>query len=313
MDNQVRHPHPVRVVVARTGVSEHLLRAWERRHDAIRPARTEGGQRRYSDADVRRIRLLRDATSLGVPIREAAPLSDAELRNLIQSAVQEKESARQKLYARTESARRAAFEAVTHRNTSALREILHRGAMIHSGLTFIEGLVAPLLREMGDGWSRGLLGVAEEHLASQVFREVLGELLQEVNPTPSSFIVVATTPPGQRHEFGALLAALAAAHAGWHALYPGPDLPVEEIVRLGGREGVRAVALSVVLPRRREEAEEELRSLRNGLSPEVLLQVGGNPAIQKLGAQVEGVGTPATFTDFAERLRRVAGFQEIEG
>ena len=42
-------------VAARTGVSESVLRAWERRFGFPRPDRLEGGHRRYADAEVDRI------------------------------------------------------------------------------------------------------------------------------------------------------------------------------------------------------------------------------------------------------------------
>jgi DNA-binding transcriptional MerR regulator len=66
--------HPIAVVVARTGVSEHLLRVWERRYGAVAPARGEGGHRRYSDADVARVRLLHAVTRAGRLIGQVARL-----------------------------------------------------------------------------------------------------------------------------------------------------------------------------------------------------------------------------------------------
>ncbi|MBA2560032.1 MAG: MerR family transcriptional regulator, partial [Propionibacteriales bacterium] len=35
----------------RVGVSEHVLRAWESRYGLLKPARSEGGYRLYSDED----------------------------------------------------------------------------------------------------------------------------------------------------------------------------------------------------------------------------------------------------------------------
>ena len=39
----------------RSGVSNQLLRAWERRYGLLEPMRTEGGYRLYSDQDERRV------------------------------------------------------------------------------------------------------------------------------------------------------------------------------------------------------------------------------------------------------------------
>jgi DNA-binding transcriptional MerR regulator len=63
-----------------TGVPSHTIRAWERRHGAIEPSRSEGGTRLYSDRHVARLQLLKAVTDLGQPIGSLAGLSDEDLR-----------------------------------------------------------------------------------------------------------------------------------------------------------------------------------------------------------------------------------------
>jgi MerR family transcriptional regulator, light-induced transcriptional regulator len=61
-------------VSRRTGVAVPTLRAWERRYGLLEPARTEGGHRLYSQADVERVRamsrLLDDGWSAAAAARE---------------------------------------------------------------------------------------------------------------------------------------------------------------------------------------------------------------------------------------------------
>lgn len=52
----------------RCGVNPVTLRAWERRYGLIQPARTDSGHRRYSDADVARIRVILGWLERGLPI-----------------------------------------------------------------------------------------------------------------------------------------------------------------------------------------------------------------------------------------------------
>jgi len=54
-DNKI---HPMRIVARRTGLSSHVIRAWERRHNAIEPARTPTNRRLYSDNDIERLQKL---------------------------------------------------------------------------------------------------------------------------------------------------------------------------------------------------------------------------------------------------------------
>ena len=44
-------------VAKMTGLSPHVLRAWERRYAAVTPLRTPGGTRRYRESDVSRLNL----------------------------------------------------------------------------------------------------------------------------------------------------------------------------------------------------------------------------------------------------------------
>src|SRR4029453_9622643 len=56
----------------RLGVSEHVLRAWERRYGLLRPTRSAGGYRLYSDADELRIRRMQAHLARGLSAAEAA-------------------------------------------------------------------------------------------------------------------------------------------------------------------------------------------------------------------------------------------------
>src|SRR5512134_238210 len=80
--------HPVRLVAARTGLTPHVLRAWERRHKVVDPARTEGGQRLYSDLDIVRLRLLHRLTESGYPIGRIAALPLTELERMVREEAQ---------------------------------------------------------------------------------------------------------------------------------------------------------------------------------------------------------------------------------
>src|SRR5688572_25980041 len=71
-------------LVARlTGISAHQLRIWERRYHTVTPARTEGGDRLYSDKDVARLRNLKKLSDLGHSIGQIARLGERELAALL--------------------------------------------------------------------------------------------------------------------------------------------------------------------------------------------------------------------------------------
>src|SRR5829696_9445111 len=56
----------------RLGVSDHVLRAWERRYGLLRPVRTAGGFRLYSEADLERVRRMQAHLAEGLSPAQAA-------------------------------------------------------------------------------------------------------------------------------------------------------------------------------------------------------------------------------------------------
>lgn len=78
-----RADYAIGTVSSLTGLDPHTIRAWERRHRAVVPGRSETGRRLYCDADVERLRLLRSATEAGHAIGSVAHRPDEELRELL--------------------------------------------------------------------------------------------------------------------------------------------------------------------------------------------------------------------------------------
>src|SRR3954454_20269165 len=87
----------IAALARRTGVPADTIRKWEQRYGVLRPERTTGGQRRYSEEDVARVEWLKARLSEGYRIGEAAtllgsvplaaPASPDELRDAIGAAI----------------------------------------------------------------------------------------------------------------------------------------------------------------------------------------------------------------------------------
>jgi len=63
-----------------TGITQHTLRVWERRHQAVESGRSEGGRRLYSNADVERLTLLKALVDRGDRIGQIASEDTEALR-----------------------------------------------------------------------------------------------------------------------------------------------------------------------------------------------------------------------------------------
>ncbi|MCH2452814.1 MAG: MerR family transcriptional regulator, partial [Gemmatimonadetes bacterium] len=75
--------HPIRVVAQRTGLTAATIRAWVRRYSAVIPGRSAGGQRVYSDQDVKRLTTLRALTDGGRTISVVSTLTESAAEALL--------------------------------------------------------------------------------------------------------------------------------------------------------------------------------------------------------------------------------------
>lgn len=280
--------HPIQVAARRSGLSADVIRVWERRYGAVRPVR-EGSRRLYSDADVARLILLRKVTGAGRRIGDVAGLDDAALSQLVRD--DDALSAAGGRSASADAYLVAALRAVEALDPGALQQALGAAVAALSRPVLYGAVIGPLMAEIGRRWRDGDLRICHEHLASAQVVAFLGTMLASTNLADGGGpVLVVATPAGQRHEIGALLAALTAASEGWQVLYLGANTPASEIAATALHRKARAVALSVVYPPDDPGLLTELRQLRALLSAELAILIGGAAAdayaegLRELGA-----------------------------
>jgi len=313
--------HPIRVVATRTGLSPSVLRAWERRYGVVDPARSDGGQRLYSDADIDWLSLLKRVTDAGRAIGDVAELAEEEVRRL----AAEDEEARRAVARRegnappdgdealAEEIRSRAWSAIEELDAEGLERSLRRGAAALGGVAFMERVVAPVLRRVGDSWAGGRLRPAHEHIATAVVRRVLTWLSDPTSAVSGPSIVVGTLA-GDRHDLGAMLAATTASLEGWAVTFLGSDLPAEEIAGAATGVGAQLVGLGIADPDDPEGSRSALRTLRSILPAEVGIVVGGGGADSVLGDETPlGVRPVESLFEFQQLLRAADDGEESAG
>ena len=278
--------YPVRLVATRTGLSPHVLRAWERRYGVVTPSRSEGGQRLYSELDVERLRRLRRLVARGHSIGRLASLSLEQLTALDQETEADAapgttpavEAAVPEDGERVRELMTAALRAIREFAPAELDALLERAAVTLGVPAFLDQVVTPLLKAIGHGWTTRSVSVAQEHMATAIIRRLLGWLLGMYQAGTDAPRIVVATPPGEVHEMGALMMAVSAAAEGWRVTYLGPDLPVADLQAAARQTGARAVGLSFVHRADLPTAAALLREARAGLPPGVSLVLGGAAA-----------------------------------
>ena len=284
--------YTMKVVSRRTGLSPHVIRVWERRYGAVEPGRTESNRRRYSDAEIERLRLLHEVTRAGHSISTVAHLSLNELAALAIADARPRttpNTPRRETIAPAEFLERC-LELVKTLDLTGLEAVLAQAETTLSQPALLEQVIAPLMQTIGDLWRDGTLRVAHEHLATAVVRGFLSALRSTNSAHDKAPVLVVTTPMDQLHEIGALLVAATAASQGWRIVYLGPNLPAAEIANAAAEVQARAVALSIVYPADDPHLPAELRHLRTLLPGQTAILAGGRavdsyaPALTEIGA-----------------------------
>lgn len=296
--------YPIRAVARLTGVGIDTLRAWERRHGAVTPTRDDRG-RLYSDTDIRRLRLLRDAVARGHSIGRIAALDTPALEAL--SATWAETQATPGAPAGVMVDNGPLIEALRQFDTAAVEAALGRAAVMLTPAELLRQVVVPVLTEVGDDWCKRRVSVAHEHLISVVVRNVLGSFLHVYGRPQSPVRILLSTPVHERHEFGVLGAALLAASAGFDAIYLGPELPAGEIVECAVTAQTDVVVLGVTAADRGDDIQREVEEVAGRLPKDVELWLGGRAA-PRIGAAIGPRGLVlADFDDLEVQLARVVG------
>ena len=264
--------YPIRAVAKMTGLSIDILRAWERRYQAVVPERTDRG-RQYRASDVERLRLLRSLIQKGHSIGGIARLGERELRELVQSA--SNAATVETLSARSAGAMLSpVLEAIENFDSAAARDELGRlAAVLSSSRDIVYEIAVPLMREVGLRWYNGTFTIAQEHMVSGLLRNILGSVMRLFQPSNPAMKVVLATPAGEAHEFGILAAAMLMSMEGIEPVYLGPNLPATEIAGAARWVAARAVVLGVTLLN--DTTAGEVRAMAGALPAACELWIGG--------------------------------------
>lgn len=257
----------------RTSLSPEVLRAWERRYGLLRPARTAGGYRLYSEEDAERVLRMQELISSGIAAAEAARLA---LEDAPAAA------AADDLAGELREALDAFDDARAHRAFDRLLARLSVDSVLGEA-------VLPFLHDLGERWERGEASVAQEHFASQFLRGRLLGLARGWDRGVGPRAVLACLP-GEQHDLPLIVFGIALREHGWRITFLGADTPIATLANAAEALEPAAVVVSATQPDRLEASVRELAAAARSLP----LWVGGAGATAALakraGAQLLEAG-----------------------
>lgn len=232
-----------------TKLNSHTIRAWEKRYRAIVPHRDNNGRRVYSQANIDKLIKLNTLVSMGNAISDIAKLDDKVLNELylkyskpqhLEGGVLHQDAGGESSSVRShQQAVALDYNLILQNLTMALSHfkldiISHELDKIKCSISprdFALNILQPLLMEVAIQVDSGTISIGQEHALSAILKFHIGQMIYQVMDTPpkAKQCVLLTTPEGELHEFGIMIAALLCMNYGIRFLYLGPNLPASAL------------------------------------------------------------------------------------
>ena len=270
--------HPIQIVARRTGLSVDVIRAWERRYNAVTPTRTETGRRLYSNNDVKKLTLLSRAISAGRRIGDVASLSINDLTQVIDSDEVATTDLREGARPRTGSVMDyfdSSIDAIRELNLHALLENFENAHRELGSIFLLDDLFGPLMRHIKEECKVGSLRQAQEKFTIETIKSFLMiESRKDVNEGDPKILI--TSPLSHKDELTMLKLCLVSKNSNWSPVYVGASVSPAEILFTYEQSNSKAIILVADIYGRDQYLPNEIRKIRSLVEDGEILIFGEN-------------------------------------
>lgn len=207
-----------------SGIKAHTIRIWEKRYNLLEPERTDTNIRLYSVQSLQKLLNITLLYNNGYKISKIAKMDDDNITMLSKTIVTEN-SVKNK-YINAFKLAMINFDQQLFLNTyqeliatKSFREVFYE-------------LFIPLLEELGLLWQTNTITPAHEHFISNLIKQKIlinTEKLQSVSTNKLAKTFVLYLPENEIHEIGLLYLNYEITLRGYHSIYLGPTMPLENL------------------------------------------------------------------------------------
>ena len=241
----------------RTGLSVDVLRVWERRYGLLRPRRSAGGFRLYSSRDEDTVRAMIAQIDRGFPPAQAAKLALARPAPLSMAEIQPAATDADGAFTRT---RADLYAALTGFHGSRAHQLIDELFAVFTIDAVLSEVILPCLADLGDGWERGAVTIAQEHFASNLLRERLLGLARPWDRGNGPRVILAC-PPNERHDIALICFGIVLGRSGWRITFLGADTPIGTVAEAADGLEPRHVVLASIMDRPLAAVSPAIREL----------------------------------------------------
>lgn len=228
--NENKPTYNLKAVIHETGLTPATLRAWERRYNLLKPQRSAGGHRMYTQNEIEMLKWLVARQHEGLSISHAVelwrslentsqlPLSQAPVKRTLGTDA-----------ATLDELRSSWLAACQAFDEPAAEQVLAQAFASAAPETVCIELLQKGLAEIGRLWYSGDASVQQEHFASALAMRRLNTLYASAPIPTRPGRLLAACPPGEVHEFSLLLLSFILRLRGWDVVYLGANVPLSRL------------------------------------------------------------------------------------
>jgi MerR family transcriptional regulator, light-induced transcriptional regulator len=264
----------ISAVERETGLSKDVLRKWEIRYGFPAPLRDNLGERSYPLEQVDRLRLIKRLMDAGMRpsrlVNESNETLNLMARDRPLGAVRPEAADRTQML----------LELIRKPDPSRLRQRLQKELLRLGIHAFVMDMLTELNHAVGDAWSRGELGIQDEHMYTEAVQWLLRDATTLLNDSRARPRVLLTTLPEEQHGLGLLMLTCVLSARGAYCISLGTQIPVQNIVEAATAHQADIVGLSFsnAYPQRR--ITPALAELSQRLPKDTEVWAGGEGCIR---------------------------------
>jgi len=260
--------YSIGVVERDTGIGRDTLRVWERGYGFPEPVRSEKGERKYSEKQLRQLQRIRRLLDQGMRPGKLLPLGEEgldELEGSLQSG--------QPL--QLEQTVSELIEAIHSTDVELLESLLQKQYQQQGMQGFILKTVVPLLNTVGEFWARGKLQIFQEHFLSQQLIRFLNTEIARLQRHARKPRVLLATLPGEEHTLGLLMVAAMLSSHGVSTINIGAEVPMDQIGHAVEQFNVDIVGITFSGAYQYKNIRPHLIELRELIPDDIEIWTGG--------------------------------------
>lgn len=310
----MKSKNTLKSVSLKTGLSAHVIRAWEKRYGVVNPNRTETNRRFYTDEEIEKLKLLKKASDAGHSIGNISNLPVEKLHELVlgeekESIFQHKKLLPEKFELKIKNLIDEFFKTAESYNSKKLQFLIYEIEDEFSQSIIIEEIIIPILNNLDEKRKNESFPKITGQFITNELSFYLQQIINKIPDFDNFPILLTYTPIGGFHQIGSLISAAVAKAEKWRVCNLGENLTSAEISIVIEKLKPAAISINMIYPfAKPEEIKYELLELKKSVPENVKILLSGRTVwnYREEVNQIGGIFTGDTFV-LRKELQKIRG------